>query len=85
MSCFNISNIKYNLIINFKFRNYNIFTISKLYLFNLNLDKLLTKKIAQNFDFFNNLINIFYIVTSFEYTIVKKKLNFLNLIVINSF
>jgi len=77
--------IKYNLIINFKFRNYNIFAISKLYLFNLSLDKLLTKKVLKNLNFFNNFVIIFYITTTFEYTIVKKKLKFLDLIVIDSF
>ncbi len=46
-------------------------TISKLYLFNLSLDKLLTNKVLQNFNFFNNLINIFYIATNFKYIVVK--------------
>ncbi len=72
MSCFNILNIKYNLIINFKLRNYNIFAINKLYLFKLNLNKFLINKVLQNLNFFNNFINIFYIATNFKYIIVKK-------------
>ncbi len=49
-----------------------MFVISKLYLFNLSLNKLLTKKVLQNLNFFSNFINIFYIATSFEYIVVKE-------------
>ncbi len=72
MSCFNILNIEHNLIINFEFRDRNTFAINKFYLFNLSLNKLLTKKVLQNFNFFDNFINVFYIATSFERNIVKK-------------
>jgi len=72
LSCFNILNIKYNLIINFELRNCNISTISKFNLFNLSLNKFLLKKVLQNFNFFNNLVSVFYIATSFKRIIVKK-------------
>jgi len=46
--------------------------VSKFYLFDLNLDKFLTKKVLQNLDFFNNLVDILYIATSFGHNIVRK-------------
>jgi len=49
-----------------------MFAISKFYLFYLSLNKFLTKKVLQSFNFFNNLINILYIATSFKRNIIKK-------------
>ncbi len=72
MNCFNILNIKYNLIINLKFQDRSIFIISELYLFDLNLNKFLTKKVAQNLNFFDNLVNVLYVATNFKRIIVKK-------------
>jgi len=72
LNCFNILNIKYNLIINLKFQDRSIFIISELYLFDLNLNKFLTKKVAQNLNFFDNLVNVLYVATNFKRIIVKK-------------
>ncbi len=47
-SCFNISNIKYNLIIDFEFRGRNAFAVSEFHLFDLDSDKLLAKKVLQD-------------------------------------
>jgi len=41
-------------------------------LFNLDLNKLLTKEILQNLNLFNNFVNVLYTATSFEHNIVKK-------------